>query len=101
MVVATGGMFMVPRGELRGTCKRRYSVIYSIGNLYTIENICDRDARLFFTQAKMLEMNGDETASKEAQAAEAQKKRLSGRWSSVGAMPNGRAASLAALPSSQ
>ncbi|CAK5279905.1 unnamed protein product [Mycena citricolor] len=36
--VTSGGMFMVPRG-----------------NQYMIENICDREAKLFFTQAKQSE----------------------------------------------
>ena len=102
MVVATGGMFMVPRGEtwLRPTRFKPFT--YSIGNFYMIENICNREARLFFTQARKVEMDAEEIASKEAQAAEAQRKRLSGRSSSVGApltprmaLPNGRAVSLA------
>ncbi|KAF7367315.1 CENP-C-C domain-containing protein [Mycena sanguinolenta] len=37
LVLATGGMFMVPRG-----------------NSYFIENIADRDAKLFFTQARKI-----------------------------------------------
>ncbi|KAF9532781.1 Mif2/CENP-C like-domain-containing protein [Crepidotus variabilis] len=85
MVLATGGMFMVPRG-----------------NTYFIENICNRDARLFFTQARKVVMNDDEKAAKAAQAAEAQRRKSLGRSSSVGApptasraAPNGRAASLA------
>ncbi|KAI0331063.1 hypothetical protein GY45DRAFT_1322755 [Cubamyces sp. BRFM 1775] len=42
-VLSTGGMFMVPRG-----------------NVYNIQNICDRDAKLFFAQArKMPEAIGD------------------------------------------
>ncbi|KAJ7453078.1 Mif2/CENP-C like-domain-containing protein [Mycena latifolia] len=46
LVVASGGMFMVPRG-----------------NTYFIENIADRDAKLFFTQArKMREGEDDEEA---------------------------------------
>ncbi|KAF8136651.1 Mif2/CENP-C like-domain-containing protein [Boletus edulis] len=36
-IITTGGMFLVPRG-----------------NTYYIENIAERDARLFFTQARML-----------------------------------------------
>jgi len=35
MVIATGGMFMVPRG-----------------NMYFIENICQRPAKLFFSQSR-------------------------------------------------
>ncbi|TBU35568.1 Mif2/CENP-C like-domain-containing protein [Dichomitus squalens] len=36
-ILATGGMFMVPRG-----------------NVYYIQNICDREARLFFAQARKM-----------------------------------------------
>ncbi len=66
-----------------------------------IENICNRDARLVFMKARKVKMSADEIAAKEAQAAETQRKRLSGRSSSVDALPtakvalpNGRAASL-------
>ncbi|KAJ7102397.1 Mif2/CENP-C like-domain-containing protein [Mycena belliarum] len=46
-VVASGGMFMVPRG-----------------NSYFIQNIADRDAKIFFTQArKMREEDEDEHTS--------------------------------------
>ncbi|KAJ7029408.1 Mif2/CENP-C like-domain-containing protein [Mycena alexandri] len=46
VIVASGGMFMIPRG-----------------NTYFIENIADRDAKLFFTQArKMREGEEDESA---------------------------------------
>ncbi|KAJ7069471.1 Mif2/CENP-C like-domain-containing protein [Mycena amicta] len=37
LIVATGGMFMIPRG-----------------NTYFIENIAERDAKLFFTQARKM-----------------------------------------------
>ncbi|KAI9571275.1 Mif2/CENP-C like-domain-containing protein [Boletus coccyginus] len=37
-IITTGGMFLVPRG-----------------NTYYIENIAERDAKLFFTQARMLQ----------------------------------------------
>ncbi|KAF7340059.1 CENP-C-C domain-containing protein [Mycena venus] len=43
VVLATGGMFMVPRG-----------------NSYFIENIADRDARLFFTQARKMREDEEE-----------------------------------------
>ncbi|KAH9931701.1 Mif2/CENP-C like-domain-containing protein [Epithele typhae] len=36
-ILATGGMFLVPRG-----------------NIYYIQNICDRDAKLFFAQARRM-----------------------------------------------
>ncbi|TFK36420.1 Mif2/CENP-C like-domain-containing protein [Crucibulum laeve] len=40
LILATGGMFMVPRG-----------------NTYFIENISDRDTKLFFTQARKVPMS--------------------------------------------
>ena len=77
------------------------------GNTYFIENICNRDARLFFTQARKLDMTGEERRRKGEQVAEA-KRRLSGRSSSVGAtpsarvrVPNGRAASMAVFSSAR
>ncbi|KAJ7706854.1 Mif2/CENP-C like-domain-containing protein [Mycena rosella] len=45
LIVASGGMFMVPRG-----------------NTYFIENIADRDAKLFFTQARKLRENEPDEA---------------------------------------
>jgi centromere protein C len=42
-VLATGGMFMVPRG-----------------NTYFIENIADRDSKLFFTQARKMREDEEE-----------------------------------------
>ncbi|KAF9053118.1 Mif2/CENP-C like-domain-containing protein [Panaeolus papilionaceus] len=87
MILSTGGMFMVPRG-----------------NMYLIENISNRDARLFFTQARKVEMNADEQAVKQKNDAAIQK-RNSVRSSSAGlpqtsksAANAARAASLAALP---
>ncbi|KAJ7154180.1 Mif2/CENP-C like-domain-containing protein [Mycena filopes] len=48
LIVASGGMFMIPRG-----------------NTYFIENIGDRDAKLFFTQArKMREGEEDEAVAR-------------------------------------
>lgn len=44
-VLATGGMILVPRG-----------------NNYYIENICERDARLFFAQARKVIADEDEAA---------------------------------------
>ncbi|KAJ7275508.1 Mif2/CENP-C like-domain-containing protein, partial [Mycena haematopus] len=49
VVLATGGMFMVPRG-----------------NTYFIENIADRDAKLFFTQARKVREGDDEEGSSSA-----------------------------------
>ncbi|KAG1734287.1 Mif2/CENP-C like-domain-containing protein [Suillus lakei] len=42
-IVATGGMFIVPRG-----------------NTYYIENISDRDAKVFFTQARQVSLEEDQ-----------------------------------------
>ncbi|CAA7271041.1 unnamed protein product [Cyclocybe aegerita] len=103
MILATGGMFMVPRG-----------------NTYFIENICQRDAKLFFTQARKVEMNAEELAAKQHHVAETQKRqnaietqrrKSAVRSSSVGAnvsvartppsQPLGRAASMAAFPTSR
>ncbi|KZT23972.1 hypothetical protein NEOLEDRAFT_1068473 [Neolentinus lepideus HHB14362 ss-1] len=39
-IVATGGMFLVPRG-----------------NMYYIQNICDRDVKLFFAQARKVPLS--------------------------------------------
>ncbi|KAJ6622951.1 Mif2/CENP-C like-domain-containing protein [Mycena sp. CBHHK59/15] len=45
VIVASGGMFMVPRG-----------------NTYFIENIADRDAKLFFTQARKMRDDEEDDA---------------------------------------
>ncbi|KAF8912208.1 Mif2/CENP-C like-domain-containing protein [Gymnopilus junonius] len=58
MVLCTGGMFMVPRG-----------------NTYLIENICDRNARLFFTQARKVVMDDAERAAKADHDAEVQRRK--------------------------
>jgi centromere protein C len=49
VILATGGMFMVPRG-----------------NSYFIENIADRDAKLFFTQARKMREDEEEEGSPRA-----------------------------------
>lgn len=41
-----------------------------LGNTYLIENISDRNARLFFTQARKVAMNDEERAAKAAHDAE-------------------------------
>ncbi|EGN95716.1 hypothetical protein SERLA73DRAFT_186900 [Serpula lacrymans var. lacrymans S7.3] len=51
LVLATGGMFLVPRG-----------------NTYFIENICDRNAKLFFTQARKVPMSDEEFSDRMAQS---------------------------------
>ncbi|KAF4615347.1 hypothetical protein D9613_002538 [Agrocybe pediades] len=83
MVLCTGGMFLVPRG-----------------NNYLIENICNRDAKLFFTQARKVSMSPEEEAAKRAELAEIQRRRSMMRSSSAGvptrstsANVNGRAVS--------
>ncbi|KAF5323945.1 hypothetical protein D9611_008285 [Ephemerocybe angulata] len=67
MVLSTGGMFMVPRG-----------------NTYFIENISQRDARLFFTQARKT-MNDED----ERMIALANRPKKLRRSSSAGAMRPG------------
>lgn len=55
-VLTTGGMFLVPRGQL-------YIVLIflgfinasNVGNMYRIQNLADREARLFFAQARKVE----------------------------------------------
>ncbi|TFK23463.1 hypothetical protein FA15DRAFT_670483 [Coprinopsis marcescibilis] len=71
LVLAPGGMFMVPRG-----------------NTYFIENISHRDAKLFFTQARKM-MNDDE---ERAVAINNQQKRKARRSSSAGPVARERAA---------
>lgn len=90
MVLATGAMFMVPRGIFFHVSfgdkyygSRRD---LSIGNTYFIENICDREAKLFFTQARKVEMTQEELISRGASAAE-RRRRKSARSSSAGASP--------------
>jgi len=94
MVLTTGGSFMVPRG-----------------NTYLIENISNRDAKLFFTQARKVVMNEEEREARDLHFAETQKRKAMVRSSSAGAPSTGprpvispggaRAKSLAALPSSR
>ncbi|KAL4067832.1 Mif2/CENP-C like-domain-containing protein [Scleroderma yunnanense] len=61
-VVATGGMFLVPRG-----------------NTYYVHNICERDARLFFTQARhvAVDNNAAEHNSHSAPPPASHRRRLS------------------------
>ncbi|KAJ6531069.1 Mif2/CENP-C like-domain-containing protein [Mycena capillaripes] len=81
LIVASGGMFMIPRG-----------------NTYFIENIADRDAKLFFTQArKMREGERDEDEEGEqpvpssggAQRVVSSSQPALVRAASAGAGPNG------------
>ena len=72
--------------------------IRPIGNTYFIENICERDAKLFFTQARKVAMNREELAARAEVAAELQRRKSVVRSSSVGPPPklstlNGRASS--------
>lgn len=50
-VVATGGMFIAPRGTCSVSYLRPF-IDHSLGNTYFIENISTRAAKLFFTQAR-------------------------------------------------
>ena len=57
-ILSTGGMFMVPRGEyilVNSPFARRVILsLHITGNVYYIQNICDRDAKLFFAQARKM-----------------------------------------------
>ncbi|KAJ6526231.1 Mif2/CENP-C like-domain-containing protein [Mycena vulgaris] len=64
LIIASGGMFMIPRG-----------------NTYFIENIADRDAKLFFTQARKMREDEEDDTPRAA--------------SSTAAVPQGRAVSVA------
>ncbi|KAF8205489.1 Mif2/CENP-C like-domain-containing protein [Mycena galopus ATCC 62051] len=57
LIIASGGMFMIPRG-----------------NTYFIENIAERDAKLFFTQARKMREGEDdvEKPDGDAEAADAE-----------------------------
>jgi centromere protein C len=58
LVLATGAMFIVPRGKPSSPFHQILSINHRLipichpGNTYFIENIGDRDAKLFFTQAR-------------------------------------------------
>jgi centromere protein C len=56
-----------------------------IGNTYFIENICERDAKLFFTQARKVAMSKEELAVRAEVAAELQRRKSVVRSSSAGA----------------
>lgn len=96
-VVANGGMFMVPRGELSSRPIYQYvsaqSFIPTTGNMYFIQNISDRDARLFFAQArKVLDLPEEEVESEAGLGRFSQSQsRSPSRKSSRG--PSGRAPS--------
>lgn len=58
-------MFLVPRGK--HSCKTPptsplLNDISHPGNTYFIENICDRDAKLFFTQARKVSLDDEDGA---------------------------------------
>lgn len=61
-VIATGGMFLVPRGMLSSIipCQAPCSSTPSSGNFYFIQNICEREARLFFAQAREMREGEDD-----------------------------------------
>jgi hypothetical protein len=84
---------------------------FSPGNTYLIENISNRDAKLFFTQARKVPMNASEKEARDMHLAETQKRKSIVRSSSAGAPSTGprpvispggvRAKSLATLPSTR
>ena len=59
-VLATGGMFLIPRGTIRISSPHSLSYSFS-GNNYYLENISQRPARLFFAQARKIVAGEDET----------------------------------------
>lgn len=61
LVLATGAMFLVPRGKfpLNDGCHHVTDFLFS-GNTYFIENISQRNAKLFFTQARKIAPSEDE-----------------------------------------
>ncbi|OBZ65784.1 Centromere protein 3 [Grifola frondosa] len=65
-VIASGGMFLVPRG-----------------NMYFIQNISDREAKLFFAQARKVLRDEEEGAS-DTQGRSRSRSEQAGRRSSVG-----------------
>ena len=84
---------------------------FSLGNNYLIENISNRDAKLFFTQARKVVMNAEEKEARDLHIAETQKRKSMVRSSSAGAPSTGprpvvspggvRAKSLATFPSTR
>ena len=73
LVLCTGAAFMVPRGESAVVVGMHDPHIYA-GNSYFIENICERDAKLFFSQARI-----EQTPQQQQQL-----RKSSGRSSSAG-----------------
>lgn len=116
LIVASGGMFMIPRGECRcfsptlpsappslpsllppGSPFLRFTSPHTdtadlTGNTYFIENIADRDAKLFFTQARKMregekddEEEGEQPVPSSGGAAAAPRSLGIGRAASAGA----------------
>jgi len=85
--------------------------MFSPGNTYLIENISNRDAKLFFTQARKVAMTQEEKEARDIHIAETQKRKAMIRSSSAGAPSTGprpvispggaRAKSLAIFPSAR
>ena len=77
MVLCTGSMFMVPRGKCPPLANAYPFVdcLSGVGNTYLIENICDRNAKLFFTQARKVVMSDEERAAKAEHEAEIQRRK--------------------------
>ena len=60
-IITTGGMFLVPRGLYAPAFPVVTKLIVTSGNMYYIQNIAEREAKLFFTQARMTHpVNGTE-----------------------------------------
>ncbi|TDL24984.1 hypothetical protein BD410DRAFT_813828 [Rickenella mellea] len=82
-ILSSGGMFLVPRG-----------------NTYYIENICNREAKLFFAQARKIPVGEDDNAPTPNGDAPPRKYVNSGRRASGGGNASAGAPSDAALPRS-
>jgi centromere protein C len=97
LILATGGMFMVPRGEPPKNTDRRIRTPLTLcsGNNYFIENIADREAKLFFTQARKIAASEDEQLVQGHPGAGSGSRRSSGPRT-PGPAPHGRSSSVGA-----
>ena len=59
-VLASGSMFIVPRGSFSSLYALLVLTCMLTGNMYYIKNISDRDAKLFFAQARKMIVAGSE-----------------------------------------
>ncbi|KAL0946393.1 hypothetical protein HGRIS_012622 [Hohenbuehelia grisea] len=91
LILATGAMFMVPRGATNAS---HYAFIILLtcvqlqGNTYFIENISDRDAKLVFTQARKMHDEADAEETRRLSEAQALARASTADPSSSGAQPD-------------